>query len=470
MTPPRTGRDTTPLACRAPVNLTVDHLSSPIGVAVPRPVLAWQVPGPAPARAYEIEVRRLDPAGAAAPEPAWATGRVEIASPPMSPWVAYDGAPLVSDADYSWRVRVWTADAGPSDWAASAFSTSLLRPDSDAVAPWVEPAQTPAEPEPPIDFAAVFGENGGQRTWEPAGRRLHPVKLVRQELAPTAPAASDAAEPGDAPPAALTRARLYTTAQGVLDVSIDGAPVGDSVLAPGWTSYHDYTEFDVHDVTAALASPGPHVLGLRLADGWFAGRIGALGESAQYGRVLRAWWQLSLTYADGSTAVVGPDATARSTEDGPIRYSDILVGERRDLANAVLGDDNCKVQAGALSDPYTGQRIAFKRGANSSGAVQIDHVVALSNAWQTGAQQLSSEQRISLANDPLELLAVDGPANQQKGDGDAATWLPSNKPFRCQYIARQIAVKKKYSLWVTPPERTAMERILASCPEQRLPA
>lgn len=143
---------------------------------------------------------------------------------------------------------------------------------------------------------------------------------------------------------------------------------------------------------------------------------------------------------------------------------------RRDLVNAVLGDDNCKVQAGALSDPYTGQRIAFKRGANSSGAVQIDHVVALSNAWQTGAQQLSSEQRISLANDPLELLAVDGPANQQKGDGDVATWLPSNKPFRCQYIARQIAVKKKYSLWVTPPERTAMERILASCPEQRLPA
>ena len=143
---------------------------------------------------------------------------------------------------------------------------------------------------------------------------------------------------------------------------------------------------------------------------------------------------------------------------------------RRDLTNAVLGDDNCKVQAGALSDPYTGQRIAFKRGANSSGAVQIDHVVAQSNAWQTGAQQLSSEQRISLANDPLELLAVDGPANQQKGDGDAATWLPSNKPFRCQYIARQIAVKKKYSLWVTPPERTAMERILASCPEQRLPA
>ena len=123
-----------------------------------------------------------------------------------------------------------------------------------------------------------------------AARRPTSGLLVRQELAPTAPAKSAAAEPGDAPPAALTSARLYTTAQGVLDVSIDGAPVGDAVLAPGWTSYHDYTEFDVHDVTAALASPGPHVLGLRLADGWFAGCIGALGESAQYGssRVGRA--------------------------------------------------------------------------------------------------------------------------------------------------------------------------------------
>lgn len=101
--------------------------------------------------------------------------------------------------------------------------------------------------------------------------------------------------------------------------------------------------------------------------------------------------------------------------------------------------------------------------------MQIDHVVALSNAWQTGAQQLSSEQRQQLANDPLELLAVDGPANQQKGDGDAATWLPSHKPFRCQYIARQIAVKRKYHLWVTTGEKAAMQRVLATCPGQGMP-
>jgi hypothetical protein len=98
--------------------------------------------------------------------------------------------------------------------------------------------------------------------------------------------------------------------------------------------------------------------------------------------------------------------------------------------------------------------------------VQIDHVVALSDAWQTGAQQLSANQREQLANDPLELLAVDGPANQQKSDGDAATWLPPNKPFRCQYVARQIAVKAKYMLWVTAAEKEAMQRVLASCSGQ----
>lgn len=143
---------------------------------------------------------------------------------------------------------------------------------------------------------------------------------------------------------------------------------------------------------------------------------------------------------------------------------------QRDLKDTILEDDKCKVRTGALNDPYTGKDIAFTRGASTSAAVQIDHVVALSNAWQTGAQQLSTERRVQLANDPLELLAVDGPANQQKGDGDAATWLPSNKPFRCQYIARQIAVKRKYVLWVTESEKAAMARVLSSCPEQIMPA
>lgn len=140
----------------------------------------------------------------------------------------------------------------------------------------------------------------------------------------------------------------------------------------------------------------------------------------------------------------------------------------RDLKNPAVGSE-CKVMSGTLNDPYTGKTIEFKRGAGTSDDVQIDHVVALSDAWQKGAQQLSALERENLANDPLELLAVDGPANQQKSDGDAATWLPPNKSFRCQYVARQIAVKKKYRLWVTQAEKEAIMRILTNCPGQSLP-
>lgn len=140
----------------------------------------------------------------------------------------------------------------------------------------------------------------------------------------------------------------------------------------------------------------------------------------------------------------------------------------RDLFNVVTkSSTDCTVVSGMLNDPYTKSLIVFT--SSKSADVQIDHVVALSNAWQTGAQQISAEQRFQFANDSLNLLAVDGPTNQKKGDADAATWLPPNKEYRCQYIARQVAVKKKYSLWVTHAESEAMHRVLATCPAQQLP-
>lgn len=138
----------------------------------------------------------------------------------------------------------------------------------------------------------------------------------------------------------------------------------------------------------------------------------------------------------------------------------------RDLQNPVV-DDTCKVISGTLVDPYSAEIVLFTK--EKSADVQIDHVVALSDAWQKGAQNLPKETRIRLANDPLELLAVSGTQNQAKSDGDAASWLPKNKAFRCEYIARQIAVKKKYNLWVTQAEKDAMASVLGACPAQQLP-
>ena len=148
--------------------------------------------------------------------------------------------------------------------------------------------------------------------------------------------------------------------------------------------------------------------------------------------------------------------------------NDIL---KRDLKNVVFKEktNSCTVLSGTLLDPFSGETINFVQGVKTSSEVQIDHTVALSNAWQTGAFKLTSEQRKALANDPLNLLAVKGKLNSQKGDGDAATWLPPLKSFRCEYVSRQIAVKLKYKLWFTAPEKEAMIRILKSCPEKALP-
>ena len=166
-------------------------------------------------------------------------------------------------------------------------------------------------------------------------------------------------------------------------------------------------------------------------------------------------------------AQFGP-AWADVDRNGCDTRNDIL---KRDLTSITYRAKtrNCVVESGTLIDRYSGETINFVKGNISSMEVQNDHVVALSNAWQTGAFKLSADQRKALSNDPLNLFAVKGRLNSQKGDGDAATWLPPLKSFRCSYVAQQIAVKAKYSLWVTAPEKAAMVSILAKCPTQKVP-
>lgn len=155
------------------------------------------------------------------------------------------------------------------------------------------------------------------------------------------------------------------------------------------------------------------------------------------------------------------DVTVEFGHNGCDTRNDIL---HRDLDGPTFkaGTRNCVVLTGTLHDPYTGTDIPFVRGPGSKD-IQVDHVVALANAWVTGAQQLDDATRRNFANDPLNLLAVSAKANLEKLDSDAAAWLPDNPSSRCSYVHRQLEVKAKYHLWVTPEEKQAMEQVLATC-------
>lgn len=145
--------------------------------------------------------------------------------------------------------------------------------------------------------------------------------------------------------------------------------------------------------------------------------------------------------------------------NGCDQRNDIL---KRDLTDVRYKPNtrDCVVLTGTFHDPYTGDTIIHERGHSK---IDIDHIVALGQAWVSGAQQLSEEDRTELANDPLNLMASDASANRQKGDKEASAWLPQNKSFRCEYVSRQIMVKDKYKLSVTKAEKNTMITVLNKC-------
>jgi Protein of unknown function (DUF1524) len=210
------------------------------------------------------------------------------------------------------------------------------------------------------------------------------------------------------------------------------------------------------DLPAAVAVPFPTPPTPGSAPGSAAGSaIAALAAVPVKGRAPKTGY---------TRAQFGP-AWADTDHDGCDQRNQVLA---RDLTG-VVKRGRCVVLSGSLHDPYTDTTVAFTRGPVTSERVQIDHVVALSNAWQTGAQALDAASREMIATDPANLVAVAGGVNQSKGDGDAATWLPPAKAFRCAYVARQVAVKTRYTLWVTAAERDAIAQVLAACPDQKLP-
>lgn len=161
------------------------------------------------------------------------------------------------------------------------------------------------------------------------------------------------------------------------------------------------------------------------------------------------------------------DNTALWGRNGCDTRNDIL---KRDLTNIAWKNKvHCAVKSGVLADKYSGTTIQFVRGASTSSAVQIDHIIPLSNAWQTGAQAWPSTKRVQFANDPLNLNASKGSLNGQKSDADAATWLPPNKAYRACYAAQMVSVRTKYGLWTTPADKATLVRLLTPHPTMKLP-
>jgi hypothetical protein len=245
--------------------------------------------------------------------------------------------------------------------------------------------------------------------------------------APTGPAGTDGAEAGRAvPPVASAPA---------------AGAVASGAAAPGAAA----------PSRAALPSPSAAPAAQSLTEAEPHTALALLGTLPVKGRAPRTGYDREL---------FGP-AWADTDRNGCDTRNDVL---QRDLTGETLreGTHGCVVVSGTLAEPYTGRTMAFRK--SDAGAVHIDHVVALSDAWQTGAQAWSAGKRLAFANDPLNLLAVDGAANQAKSDSDAASWLPPNKAYRCPMVARQVAVKAKYGLWVKPAERDAIARVLDGCP------
>jgi alpha-L-rhamnosidase len=297
-------------------HLRADHLERPLALRRRTPRLTWRIDGEG---AAAQAAWRVVLSGPSHHDTGWVdatTPAADLAGLPRLPgFDGFDGFTGEPGAEYRWDLSVRLADGTVLE-ASSTFGIGV----GDIAPNWVEPEQEPVLEEGPTTFGPeVFG---AVASTIPPGDRLHPPRLLRHEF--------DLA-------AAPVRARLRITSQGVHQPSLNGQPVGDGLLAPGYESYQHAISVMTHDVTPQLTA-GTNVLGVVLGDGWFAGRISILGRSAQYGRMLRATWRLEVEYADGSTSVILPDESVRGSR-GPIDWSDIFIGERHDARAEVPGWD-----------------------------------------------------------------------------------------------------------------------------------
>jgi alpha-L-rhamnosidase len=288
--------------------LTCEHQTNPLGIDVRLPHLGWQLTSETRGviqNRYQVLVGTDQ--DLAEGSLVWDSGIVESG---QSVDIEYRGEPLRARQRYFWTVRVWATD-GPADWAQPASWEMGLLQASDWTARWIEPAQRPAHPEPPVNFTledpSVLAKVPVHHEW------LNPAQLIRKTFTVRS---------------GVERARVYATAHGVYALELNGQAAGDHELAPEFTTYDKYLMYQTYDVTD-LVRPGENVIGATVADGWYAGRLGLTGASVNYGDRLGLLLQAEISYQDGTVETIASDDTFTSST-GAIQYADLLIGEKHD--------------------------------------------------------------------------------------------------------------------------------------------
>ncbi|MGQ4666258.1 family 78 glycoside hydrolase catalytic domain, partial [Metabacillus halosaccharovorans] len=259
-------------------------------------------------QAYQIHVFEIDSFGRK--KIIWDTEKVESDD---SVHISYNGPQLRSRTSYCWKVRIWFSTNEHTLWSEEAHWEMGFLNSNDWVAKWIEPIQESVTEEPELTLEDMFlnKKKGEQISPE---KRLHPPKYVRKTFS--------------IKEKEIARARLYITAHGLYHAKINGKKITDAEFTPDYTSYSNYLQYQTYDVLPFLEE-GENVLGVILADGWYAGRISIPGGSAQFGNKLGLLAQLEIIYSDQSREVIGTDTSFMSSE-GHYIYSDLFIGEKQD--------------------------------------------------------------------------------------------------------------------------------------------
>src|SRR5215208_7974751 len=295
-----------------PVGLRCEYRVDPLGVGERIPRLSWTLESEERGQvqsAFRILVAASEGELEAEENLLWDSGRVESGS---TIGAEYEGEALRSGSQCVWKVRVWDGTNNPSPYSSPAVFEMGLLEKSDWEGVWISAGK---------DLAGDMEPPSGDE-YDDLANGLVPSPYLRREF------------PLDK---TVRRARLYATARGVYELSVNGTRVGEDVLAPGWTDYDRRLQYQTYDVTPLLAE-GQNALGAVLGDGWFAGFVGLdpKHRGAHYGARPQLLAQLNVEYEDGGRESIATDGAWRCST-APILFSDLLMGESYDARREMPG-------------------------------------------------------------------------------------------------------------------------------------